>query len=264
MVCRVSRIFWQYMRSFWTMAFSPLFTILPFHRPTALYLSAKMWLYVVMFTVMFVKIHRHHVDRSAALKPPPMMMMMMMMIFAVVWLQGGIYWVVLMDTYVSYWSLLVIGFLTCIAVAWVYTVPAFSTNIRAMLGREPGWWWKFCWKFISPLIILVSTPQLLTDFYYPQWGCLPQWMLGYTPRADTPRSRHPLGRHPPQPDTPRQTHSLGRHPHLSACWDTPLPGPTPPWADISPLGGHIPPRQTYSPWADIPLGRHPRQAVQLW
>ncbi len=71
--------------------------------------------------------------------------------------QGGIYWVVLLDHYVSYWSLLVIGLLTCVCVGWVYTVPAISTNIRAMLGSEPGWFWKVCWKFLSPIILLVST-----------------------------------------------------------------------------------------------------------
>ena len=34
-------------------------------------------------------------------------------------------------------------------------------------------------------------------------GCLAQCMLGYTPWADTPPGRHPLGQHPPWADTLR-------------------------------------------------------------
>ena len=67
-------------------------------------------------------------------------------------------------------------------------------------------------------------------------GCLPHYMLGYTP---------PPGRHPP-----RQTHpSLGRH---LLPWKTPL-GDTPLAGTPTPLGRYNPSGQTF-------LGRHPPRA----
>ena len=58
-------------------------------------------------------------------------------------------------------------------------------------------------------------------------GCLPHYMLGYTPPAG---HLSPLGRHTPLADTP-----LGRHypwadtPLPSACWDTHNPLPSACW-----------------------------------
>ena len=31
-----------------------------------------------------------------------------------------------------------------------------AANVKEMLGHYPQRWWLICWKFISPLLILVS------------------------------------------------------------------------------------------------------------
>ena len=84
------------------------------------------------------------------------------------------------------------------------------------------------------------------------------------PWADTPQGRHPLqadtpsadtalGRQPSRKTPPRQTPHLGRQ----SPGKTPLLGrPPTPWADI-PLGRHPPGQKTLPPWVDTPPGRHP-------
>lgn len=39
-------------------------------------------------------------------------------------------------------------------------VDRFSDDIEEMIGRRPGWYWRLCWKFVSPCFLLVS--HLLT------------------------------------------------------------------------------------------------------
>lgn len=73
--------------------------------------------------------------------------------------QGGIWLVVLMDTYVAAWGPLLVGFFMCIALGWVYGVDYFCANIRAMLGREPTSWWRNMWRMSTPITLLVIYPS---------------------------------------------------------------------------------------------------------
>ena len=64
---------------------------------------------------------------------------------------------------------------------------------------------------IAYYVNYASTP-VYQSFCSEGGGCLPQYMMGYTPQADTPQGRHPPGRHP----LPKQmaTASDGTHPTL--------------------------------------------------
>ena len=96
-------------------------------------------------------------------------------------------------------------------------------------------------------------------------ACLSQCIVGYTPPADTPWSRHPPNIHP-QADTPRQTPS-GRH----SQEQTPLAPGTKHLLSQTPVrhppGANTPKYQT-PPRADTPLeqtppwSRHPPDAMQ--
>lgn len=35
-------------------------------------------------------------------------------------------------------------------------VDRFSDDIEEMIGQRPGWYWRLCWKFVSPCFLLVS------------------------------------------------------------------------------------------------------------
>ena len=70
--------------------------------------------------------------------------------------QGGLYILSLMDTYSASWSPVVIGFMLCVVLAWVYKVDNFAANLKVMLGKDIGRIQKFMWKFITPLVLMVS------------------------------------------------------------------------------------------------------------
>ena len=62
----------------------------------------------------------------------------------------------LFDQYVAAWTPIVVAILTCVAVCWVYGMPSLINNVRAMLGSPPSLWWQTLWKFVTPVILMVS------------------------------------------------------------------------------------------------------------
>ncbi|XP_023137412.2 sodium-dependent neutral amino acid transporter B(0)AT1-like isoform X1 [Amphiprion ocellaris] len=69
--------------------------------------------------------------------------------------QSGIYWVTLFDTFGGSVSLLAIGFLETLTVAYIYGIDRFNKDIKFMVGHKPSNFWQISWQFTSPLIILV-------------------------------------------------------------------------------------------------------------
>ena len=54
-------------------------------------------------------------------------------------------------------------FYACFELCWLLLLlfviagnAKFASHVKEMLGFYPGWWWRMCWKFISPAIIFVS------------------------------------------------------------------------------------------------------------
>lgn len=54
----------------------------------------------------------------------------------------------------------------------------FSADIKAMLGFDPGWWWKFCWLLCAPVFLMVIIgyglyeykPLTYGSYVYPTWA----------------------------------------------------------------------------------------------
>ncbi|KAF2348235.1 Sodium:neurotransmitter symporter [Trinorchestia longiramus] len=70
--------------------------------------------------------------------------------------QGGMYMFHWLDTYAAGISLLSSALFESIGVAWFYGLDRFTSDIRHMLGFQPSMYWIICWKFISPLFILIT------------------------------------------------------------------------------------------------------------
>lgn len=60
------------------------------------------------------------------------------------------------DTYAAGISLLCSALFEAIAVSWFYGLERFGDDVEAMLGSRPGLYWRICWKFISPIFLIVS------------------------------------------------------------------------------------------------------------
>lgn len=70
--------------------------------------------------------------------------------------QGGMYYLQLFDWYATSISVILICLVEVIIVGWTYGVDNFTRDIEFMTGGKVHWWWKLCWKIITPIILTVS------------------------------------------------------------------------------------------------------------
>ncbi|KAM9775946.1 sodium-dependent neutral amino acid transporter B(0)AT1-like [Syngnathus typhle] len=68
---------------------------------------------------------------------------------------SGNYWVEVFNSYVGSVPLLIIALFELIGVVYIYGMRNFSEDIYFMTGKRPNIYWRFCWTFISPLMLLV-------------------------------------------------------------------------------------------------------------
>ncbi|XP_078601679.1 sodium-dependent proline transporter-like [Branchiostoma floridae x Branchiostoma japonicum] len=92
--------------------------------------------------------------------------------------QAGIYWLTLMDWYAAGFCLFVTAFFQAIGISWIYGIKRFSANIKSMIGHEPNIYFKVCWMFISPALMMfilifslvTYTPVKYNGIEYPSWA----------------------------------------------------------------------------------------------
>ncbi|KAL3878283.1 hypothetical protein ACJMK2_030648 [Sinanodonta woodiana] len=69
--------------------------------------------------------------------------------------QAGIYILQLVDEYAATIPLLVNGICMCLALAWIYRIRHFSSDLQHMTGFPVSSWWKVMWSFVTPIIIII-------------------------------------------------------------------------------------------------------------
>uniref|UniRef100_A0A8C4DLN0 Sodium-and chloride-dependent GABA transporter 2 n=1 Tax=Dicentrarchus labrax TaxID=13489 RepID=A0A8C4DLN0_DICLA len=100
--------------------------------------------------------------------------------------EGGIYIFQLIDFYGS--TRVCQNFMViceCLAVGWIFGADRFSNIIEDMTGQRPSVFFKLCWKYIIPLLSLISFILYLVDYKHLKindWYTYPDWAyaLGWT------------------------------------------------------------------------------------
>jgi len=106
---------------------------------------------------------------------------------------GGSFMLTLIDTYAGGWNVLVIAFMECICISYVYGVFRFKEDIRVMLGPTGcgcfPWnicypWWMICWAFFTPVGVLFVLIFSWVDYApiedSPQWADSLGWCMTLT------------------------------------------------------------------------------------
>ncbi|KAM7422304.1 hypothetical protein PAMA_010393 [Pampus argenteus] len=96
--------------------------------------------------------------------------------------RAGIYWVTLIDQFTTSWVLLVLALMEIIGFCYVYGGNRLIEDIEMMIGKKTFgfWlWWRACWFFISPCIIVGILIWSLLTFVPPSYGAVqfPAWGL---------------------------------------------------------------------------------------
>ncbi|KAL3978057.1 homeobox protein Nkx-3.2 [Sarotherodon galilaeus] len=97
--------------------------------------------------------------------------------------RAGIYWVTLIDQFVASWVLLFLVLLEIIAISYIYGGNRFIKDIEMMIGMKTStfWlWWRACWFFITPCIVVFLLISSLVYFEPPNYGGIPYPDWGMT------------------------------------------------------------------------------------
>ncbi|GAB1609490.1 sodium-dependent serotonin transporter-like [Argonauta hians] len=107
---------------------------------------------------------------------------------------GGQYVVTLLDSHVGAYSLLFICFAELVAIQWCYGVKRFSNDVEEMLGYQPSLYWKFCWTFLCPFLMLAMLCMSiysykgikLGQYVYPKWAEGVGWTVSLSSMVGIP------------------------------------------------------------------------------
>ncbi|XP_072521205.1 sodium- and chloride-dependent GABA transporter ine isoform X1 [Salminus brasiliensis] len=100
--------------------------------------------------------------------------------------RGGIYVFQLMDHYTAVVSLMFLAFFEVLAVTLIFGVQRICVMVENMLGKRPNLYFRVCWQFLSPMLvlgILISsiiqyTPARYGKSYtYPLWAEVLGWFI---------------------------------------------------------------------------------------
>ncbi|CAL1674397.1 unnamed protein product [Lasius platythorax] len=83
--------------------------------------------------------------------------------------QGGIYFFQLIDHYAASMSIMFLAFFEVIAIAWLYGVRRLCNNVKEMTGHLPSMYFRFCWFFAAPLLIMAVWVFSLIDYEPPTY-----------------------------------------------------------------------------------------------
>ncbi|CAH1778665.1 unnamed protein product [Owenia fusiformis] len=103
---------------------------------------------------------------------------------------GGMYVFTILDTFAAGTSIIFAVLAQAIAVSWFYGVDQFCEDIQEMIGFKPSYYWRICWKFITPtflsvvvvLSVIKYSPLTYTSqagiYIYPSWANALGWCIG--------------------------------------------------------------------------------------
>ncbi|KAJ8667702.1 hypothetical protein QAD02_009365, partial [Eretmocerus hayati] len=83
--------------------------------------------------------------------------------------QGGIYFFQLIDHYAASISIMFLAFFEVIAISWFYGIRRLCSNVKEMTGRVPSMYFRFCWSFAAPFLIMSVWVFSLIDYEPPHY-----------------------------------------------------------------------------------------------
>jgi len=98
---------------------------------------------------------------------------------------GGLYILALVDYYGANFSVFILGTVEIVGLAWVYGVNNLCDDVEFMLERKTGIYWRICWGFVTPVLMIVillyslvtMQPETYNDEPFPAGAYAGGWVL---------------------------------------------------------------------------------------
>ncbi|MFC1646125.1 sodium-dependent transporter [Candidatus Omnitrophota bacterium] len=85
--------------------------------------------------------------------------------------RGGLFWLDIVDHFLTHYGLVVVGILECILIGWIFKASKLREHINHVAAFKIGKWWEICVKFITPIMLtLVLLHDLFKEIKLPYGG----------------------------------------------------------------------------------------------
>lgn len=74
--------------------------------------------------------------------------------------RGGLFWLDIVDHFLTHYGLVVVGIIECIIVGWLFDFDLLRNHVNSVSSIKMGKWWNYLVKFFIPLVL---TGILLVD-----------------------------------------------------------------------------------------------------
>jgi neurotransmitter:Na+ symporter, NSS family len=152
------------------MPLAPLFAVLFFIMLLSLGIDSAFSLVEAVNTSIADKYHKPKKRRIA------FWVCLVSFLMGTIYVTGaGLYFLDIVDHYVTNYSLILVGIFECVAVGWIYGAGKLRKFINSTSKHKIGPWWDFSIKFLIPIVLIfLLISQLLTDLATPYEG-YPAW-----------------------------------------------------------------------------------------
>ncbi|MBT7903675.1 sodium-dependent transporter [Candidatus Woesearchaeota archaeon] len=91
--------------------------------------------------------------------------------------RAGLYFLDIVDHFLSHFGLVLVGLFECIAIGWIYGPEKLRTYINSVSDWHLGAWWDYVIKYFMPaVLIILLVVQMYHEFTVPYEG-YPIWAL---------------------------------------------------------------------------------------
>jgi len=85
--------------------------------------------------------------------------------------RGGLFWLDIVDHFLTHYGLVAVGILECILIGWIFKASRLREHINHIAVFKVGKWWEFCVKFITPsALAIVLVNDLTKEIVQPYGG----------------------------------------------------------------------------------------------
>jgi NSS family neurotransmitter:Na+ symporter len=80
---------------------------------------------------------------------------------------GGLYWLEIVDQFISNFGLVLVGLAECLIIGWVFHLPRLREHANKTSDIKIGRWWDILIKYVIPIVLttllLIALYDLLTS-----------------------------------------------------------------------------------------------------
>jgi NSS family neurotransmitter:Na+ symporter len=91
--------------------------------------------------------------------------------------RGGLFWLDIVDHFLTHYGLVVVGVLECVLVAWLFRLDVLREHVNRVSSIRLGFWWNFFIKFFVPgvlgvILVLDLYKEIRTPYEGYSWGAV--------------------------------------------------------------------------------------------